>query len=321
MIGTIYKIANKKNGKIYIGQTIQDFSKRVRSHKFHLKCGVHHNSLLQRVYDKYGLEIFEFQILEKCDASILDEREKYWINYYNTTDRKFGYNFESGGNVNKKHHQETIEKFIENSRGKNNKLTPNEVKIIKQLIIDKESLTEISKKFGVSVDCISKIKSLKNWGYVSPELNDRMTQADTSRKIKMMTDEEIEECKNLILKGESVFNLSARYEIPYRRFSNMFKEEMDLVNSKRSKAESKVLDMFFKNFTIEEILEETKVTYAQYKRITKGQVEKRRLNNILYVGEEVKKGKTNTELAKELNVNRCTISVYRKELLKNKLIP
>lgn len=316
MIGTIYKIVNKTNGKIYIGQTIQNFSKRVRSHKSHLKCGVHHNSLLQRAYDKYGIGIFEFQVIEKCDVDLLDEREKYWIEYYKTTDRKFGYNFESGGNVNKKHHQETIEKFIENSRGKNNKLTPNEVKTIKQLIIDKEAITEISKKFGVSVDCISKIKSLKNWSYVAPELNDEMVQTDTSRNIKMMTDEEKKECRKLILEGESVFNLSIHYEIPYKRFCKIFQKEIGFMSNDRLEAESKALDMFFKNFTIEEILEETNLTYAQYKRITKGQVEKRRLNNILYVGEEVKKGKTNIELAKELNVNRCTISVYRKEYSK-----
>lgn len=316
MIGIIYKIVNIENGKIYIGQTIQKFSNRIRSHKSHLKCGVHHNKLLQRAYNKYGMDVFSFKVIEKCDDSIIDERERFWIGFYKTTDRKFGYNFENGGNENKKHHKETLEKFIISSRGKNNKLNEDDVREVKKLIIGGLSLTDIANRFDVSIDCIYKIKNLENWSYISEELNEEMINTDTSRKINTLTNKQIDECKKLILDGNSIFNLAKDYKIPYKRFCKIFKEEIDSMNQKNEKIKQKALKMFFDNFTIEQIMKATGLTYAQYKRVTKGQIEKRRMNNILYVGKEVKKGRTNKELARELNVNRCTISVYLKEYSK-----
>lgn len=321
MKGTIYKITNLKNNKIYIGQTIQSIDKRIRSHKSHLKCGVHHNELLQRTYDKYGEDIFKFETIEECDIKNIDERERYWIFHYKTIDRKFGYNFENGGNVMKKHHKETIEKFIKNSRGKNNKLSPKEVAEIKELIINGNILTEIAKQYDVTTDCIYRIKNLENWEYISPELNDKVFNTNTSRKINHLSEKEIKECKCLISQGKTVLELSREYDIPYKRFRKYFDD--DIKNKKEifEKRKSKVLKMFFQNYNIEDILKETGLSYPQYKRITSGHTDEKRKINIKYVGEQLEKGKTNVEIAKELNVNRCTISVYKKEYLKNKLIP
>lgn len=44
---------------------------------------------------KYGLEAFVFEIVEECDIDQLNEREKYWINYYNSFNH--GYNLTNGG--------------------------------------------------------------------------------------------------------------------------------------------------------------------------------------------------------------------------------
>ena len=54
---------------------------------------------LYRALRKYG-EINEFYILEEIPGNnreLLGEREKYWIEYYNTTDSEFGYNISEGG--------------------------------------------------------------------------------------------------------------------------------------------------------------------------------------------------------------------------------
>ena len=61
MIG-IYKIENKVNGKVYIGQSI-DIEKRWKSHISYLNKGIHRNKHLQSAWDKYGEGNFDKKIL------------------------------------------------------------------------------------------------------------------------------------------------------------------------------------------------------------------------------------------------------------------
>lgn len=313
MKGIIYKITNIINGKVYIGQTIQSFNRRIKSHRSHLKCHKHHNELLQRAYDKYGWDAFEFEIIERCDFDNLDERERFWIDKYNATNHELGYNFESGGNALKKHNATTIKKFILSSRGENNKINAKDIPDIKRRLINGESLTEIANDFNVSISCIYRIKNLQNWEYIAPELNESLIAADTSRKIKRLTDIEKSDCRKRIASGEYPFALAKEYGIPYRRFINCFRKEIDEVNAQLCKSKELALELFWKNRPINEILEKTGLTYPQYKKVIAGLVDERKKKNVLYVGKAKAEGKTNYELAKELNVNRCTITVYIKE--------
>lgn len=96
MIG-IYKIENLINHKVYIGQSIQ-LSARWRNHK----NNVYNSSLatyeypLYRAMRKYGINNFEFSIIEECSEEDLDERECYWIKQYDSFGPK-GYNQTPGG--------------------------------------------------------------------------------------------------------------------------------------------------------------------------------------------------------------------------------
>lgn len=97
----IYKIENLINHKKYIGQSIE-IERRWLNHKFLGKnqrdydgCYYIHSALR-----KYGIENFDFSIIELCDANELDEKEKYWINYYNSCvgkENSWGYNLTEGG--------------------------------------------------------------------------------------------------------------------------------------------------------------------------------------------------------------------------------
>ncbi len=99
MIG-IYKITNKINGKAYIGQSI-DIEARWKNHK--LKPFVlgseNYDKCLYKAIRKYGLENFSFEVLEECEPKQLNEREIYWINYYQTFPPELGkgYNQTAGG--------------------------------------------------------------------------------------------------------------------------------------------------------------------------------------------------------------------------------
>ena len=77
----IYKILNKSNNKCYIGSTI-NFNDRRNLHFSKLKRGKHHSIILQRAYDKYGIDNFEFIILEECENDNLLEREQWYFDNY-----------------------------------------------------------------------------------------------------------------------------------------------------------------------------------------------------------------------------------------------
>lgn len=111
MLGHIYKITNLINNKVYIGQTIQTIEKRFIQHKSHARTG-NNNHKLANALRKYGEDNFIVENIEDCEQELLDEREKYWINFYNSI--KEGYNTIEGGQTNKSFYQiENIDEAIE----------------------------------------------------------------------------------------------------------------------------------------------------------------------------------------------------------------
>lgn len=108
--GIIYKITNLVNNKVYIGQTTRNFNMRYsaagkcveRVYGYLCGCeryGYCHNVHLLRSIRKYGVD--NFKVDEIFDVAYsqeeLDEKEKYWINYYNACNPDFGYNSRLGG--------------------------------------------------------------------------------------------------------------------------------------------------------------------------------------------------------------------------------
>lgn len=94
MNGFIYKITNKVNGKVYIGQTRHTVEYRWRQHlkNFNIE---HRQQPLYCAFAKYGLENFEVTTLEEVDVTKLDEREIYWIAKHDSFNK--GYNATIGG--------------------------------------------------------------------------------------------------------------------------------------------------------------------------------------------------------------------------------
>lgn len=108
----IYCIENKTTGKKYVGQSI-DINERWKKHISELNNNSHHNDYLQKSWNKYGSDDFNFYILEYCDISILDDREIYYIDLYNTLDRNNGYNLKTGGQSSNNYSEETRKKLSE----------------------------------------------------------------------------------------------------------------------------------------------------------------------------------------------------------------
>ena len=79
MAGGIYLITCTQNGRQYVGSS-KDIAYRWRKHREKLSSGRHWNRYLQRAWNKYGGEAFEYAILETVeDASLLHIREQHWI--------------------------------------------------------------------------------------------------------------------------------------------------------------------------------------------------------------------------------------------------
>lgn len=99
IMGTIYLITNILNDKKYVGQTIKKPEDRWKEHIYRGASDKwYKSSTITRAIHRYGVQNFRFEIIEKCEDHLLNEREEYWIEYYNSFIQ--GYNSTRGGQLN-----------------------------------------------------------------------------------------------------------------------------------------------------------------------------------------------------------------------------
>ena len=91
----IYKITNQINGKVYIGKTILPIEQRLKRH-FYL-AGKNVNRYLYDSINKYGKENFIIELIEECEYDLANEKEIYYIDFYKSNNKDFGYNMTIGG--------------------------------------------------------------------------------------------------------------------------------------------------------------------------------------------------------------------------------
>lgn len=95
MIGRIYKITNQKNQHCYIGQTRNTLECRFQQHYDASKTQKYKDLPLYQAFNKYGFKNFQIELIEEIEESKLDEREIYWIDFYDSYNN--GYNATLGG--------------------------------------------------------------------------------------------------------------------------------------------------------------------------------------------------------------------------------
>lgn len=161
MIG-IYKITNLLNNKVYIGQS-RNISERWRSHRTKYQT---QDYPLYRAIRKYGIDNFSFEVIEECEIDKLNDREIYWIAYYNANNKNNGYNLTEGGS--------SVSPL---------KLTQEDVlQIIKYLSTTVISQQDLAQMFNVSQRTISSINTGETW--IQEDINYPIRKSGIVNKFK-----------------------------------------------------------------------------------------------------------------------------------------
>lgn len=110
----IYKITNTVNGKVYIGQTTYPLYHRWSAHKQNTS----HCKYLGAAIVKYGEDKFKIEQIDTAETfDELNEKEVYWIKFYDAQNREKGYNLRSGGDSSL-HSEESKAKMSQTRKGK-----------------------------------------------------------------------------------------------------------------------------------------------------------------------------------------------------------
>jgi hypothetical protein len=175
----IYKITNNLNNKIYIGQTIRKLDIRWNSHCCKSSTTTH----IGRAIQKYGKENFSVEEIDRAETyEELNEKEIYWISFYNTLDQDIGYNLRTGGDKFKML-QITKDRISKANKGRKGRPRTDEEK------------AKVSVFFKGKKNPTYKRKSGYKRGKMSPEIVEKMRERTTGRKHSEETKKKMSEVK------------------------------------------------------------------------------------------------------------------------------
>jgi group I intron endonuclease len=156
----IYLIKNKINGKVYVGQTI-NISKRWKSHLFPSTFEKNKKKPLYEAFEKYGIENFEFSVLEYCNKEFLNDREIYWIAEKKSLSPN-GYNIQNGGQIEYSYTSTEEHRKKLSEAGKGRKPTEKTRKKLSEWQIGKIIPNEIREKISNTLNGHSRTKESRN---------------------------------------------------------------------------------------------------------------------------------------------------------------
>lgn len=115
-MGFIYKVTNIINQKVYIGKTEESVEKRWKEHVLDSRKDCLLNRPFYNAIRKYGIDNFIVETIEEVNDNLLEEREIYWIDYYQSYvhfPNSKGYNMTLGGDGTRKYnYKEIVEDYL-----------------------------------------------------------------------------------------------------------------------------------------------------------------------------------------------------------------
>lgn len=189
----IYKVTNNINQKVYIGKTSRTLEERKKEHISHIKS---ENYYFHNALRKYGVENFTWEIIEEVEQELENERERYWIEYYQSYENKDkGYNLTPGGEGYKLS-EETKQKISKANTGKvrtpemRKRLSEVKLKLhFKHSEEAKQKMGTMRKGRKLSPETIEKLKQVER----TPEWKEKISKALKGRIVSEETRAKISE--------------------------------------------------------------------------------------------------------------------------------
>ena len=253
----VYKIENKINKKIYVGQT-NNLDRRMQEHKHDER----NNHPIHNAIKKYGWENFEVSVLYY--GVNYNEKEKEYIKLYKSNRKEYGYNITAGG---------------QDSSGENNpqsKLSQSDVYQIISDLKGNNSIECIAKKYRTTVKTIRNINAGISWRIGSLQYPIR------KRKLKILNNEEVKEIISLLKDANnSIEGIADMFNIkPYIVLNinkgNTYRLDSEIYHIREigipGRDIERIVEMLEQeNIPIKEIAEKFNKTLSQIYRINKGE--------------------------------------------------
>lgn len=179
-MGYIYKITNDVNDKVYIGQTTLSIEARFKRHLYNTNLDI--KTKLYDAIRSFGAEHFKILLIEEVSDNLLDEKEIYWIEQYDSYYN--GYNSTLGGSGNKRLTQDIATQIL---LLRSNDKTIQE--IAKELKCSHDTVVDVLRRNNLST-AHSKDKmicELKESGYKTTEIAS-MLKCGTTTVVRVLQD-------------------------------------------------------------------------------------------------------------------------------------
>lgn len=240
----VYKIVNRKDGKFYIGSSV-NIEKRLNSHRKALIEGNHNNKYLQNAWNKYGIDSFDFIVIEEVkDIYELRNRETYYLQTTNCTDHNIGYNLlnnaniglgviaskevrkkisdacsgSKNGNYGRKHTEEELIRIRNNRWGVDYKCKPKKCmsrKTPEELALSRQRMSELMKGRIVSQETREKLRLSRLGKKASSELRQKYSDQRKGNKNgnSKLSKEQVLEIYEKMNSGINYKDVCAEYNI------------------------------------------------------------------------------------------------------------
>ena len=299
----IYKITNIINGKVYIGKTEKTIQGRFNVHLKNAKNKI--NRYLYDAMNHYGYDKFIIEEIEAClDSTSLNEKEKYWIGAYNSTNKNFGYNMTEGGTGGA------------------------QLPEIAKLSGIKAALTRKKNGYKVSVETRHKISKAHKGKKISEEIKIQISKKLTGRKLPlnqiqgikdrlakfhpMRGKKQTEEAKlkmSIFKQGKTWEELSTPEIAKQRR--QKAKERFSGINNPKWRVYKidnydKLIELVLKGFSIKQLCQEFNVSYyfllIDFKKKFNMTINQYRLNKHIKVKDKKKREPLTQEIKDKISI-------------------
>lgn len=282
----IYKFTNKINGHCYIGQT-NNLQKRYNGHKsesFNPKVSGYWLPLHCAIR-KYGIDNFTYEVIEEIadgeSQDFVNEREKYFIQYYHSLKDENGYNVTLGGDGCPKPPLSYEEK-LERSK----LFTGEEIKDIQQRLINDEEYDDIEKIYAPKLKRTFLVNINTGTNFYNPDFNYPLKKNAKSK----FSQKEIREIKNRIKSGEIYSSIQKDFNIKSAGFLSMIntgkyfysdEDTYPLCNKGCRKQDNEewvngiIFDIINSNLSLSQIAGKWNKSYSTVKNINAGRSHKK----------------------------------------------